>query len=265
MDFASAVHVINPVYSLAGFCVGALVGMTGMGGGSLMTPMLILLFGIHPSTAVGTDLLYAAATKIGGTVTHSLSDTIDWQIVGRLAAGSVPTAALVLVVLSRFDVAGHAGQHLVGGVVAVALLATAVALIFRHQILSRYATRMERLGARRSTLLTVALGAALGILVPISSIGAGALGATILLLLYPRMHPARIVGSDIAHAVPLTLVSGLGHWILGSIDWPLLGSLLTGSLPGIVAGSCMSTRVPECALRFALAAMLFVVAGKLLY
>jgi hypothetical protein len=257
------IHWVDLLYAISGFCVGMLVGMTGVGGGSLMTPLLILLFGIHPATAVGTDLLYAAATKSGGTLVHGLNRNIDWRVVGRLAAGSVPMTALTLLALSGFGIYSGAASGLITAVLSAALATTAVVLIFRERILTLFAAHIGELHPRRTLALTVLLGAALGILVSISSVGAGALGVTAIILLYPRLPTARIVGSDIAHAVPLTLVAGLGHWMLGSIDWHLLGSLLAGSLPGIVIGSYVSVRVPDAVLRFTLATTLLLVAGKL--
>jgi uncharacterized membrane protein YfcA len=258
------IHAINPLYSLCGFAIGALVGMTGVGGGALMTPLLILLFGIHASTAVGTDLLYACATKTGGTAVHGLLHTVEWRVVRRLAAGSVPATAFTILVLSYFDMHGRAADRLITVLLGLALLATSTALVFRRQILALYTARVGTLDPGRTATLTILVGAALGVMVTISSVGAGALGVTMLLLLYPELPTARIVGSDIAHAVPLTLVAGVGHWALGSIDWPLLGSLLVGSLPGIVLGSYLSIRVPDLVLRLTLAAVLFVVAGQLL-
>ncbi len=257
------IHSVNLLYVISGFCVGLLVGMTGVGGGSLMTPLLILLFGIHPATAVGTDLLYAAATKSGGTLVHGLNRNIDWRVVGRLAAGSVPATALTLLALSGFGLYSGAARELITAALSGSLAATAAVLIFRKRIQAFFAAHVGELSPRRTAALTVLLGAALGVLVSISSVGAGALGVTAIILLYPRLPTARIVGSDIAHAVPLTLVAGIGHWMLGSIDWHLLGSLLAGSLPGIVIGSYISVRVPDAVLRFALAATLLLVAGKL--
>jgi uncharacterized protein len=258
------IQAINPLYSVSGFCVGALVGMTGVGGGSLMTPILILLFGFHPATAVGTDLLYAAATKTGGTLVHGWGRTIDWRVVGRLAAGSVPATALTLIVLARLDLGGAGTNRLITVVLSVALLFTAAILIFRTRLFEFYAARVTGLDERATVSVTVAVGFALGVLVSISSVGAGAIGVTALLLLYPRLPIARIVGSDIAHAVPLTLIAGLGHWMLGSIDLALLGSLLVGSLPGIFVGSYLAPRVPEAVLRYVLAATLLVAGTKLL-
>jgi len=259
----SALHSVTIAHVLSGFGVGVLVGMTGVGGGSLMTPLLVLLFGIHPATAVGTDLFFAAATKSVGTLVHGLSRTVRWGIVGRLACGSVPATGLTLLALSRFDVKGAALDQLTTQVLACSLLLTAAALIFRQQILDLYAARVGELGPRATTSLTVAVGALMGALVSASSIGAGAIGVTALLLLYPRLPTVQVVGSDIAHAVPLTLLAGAGHWIIGSVDAHLLGLLLIGSLPGVVLGSYCATHVPDRVVRFALAITLIVVGGRL--
>ena len=259
----NALDPVTMAHVLSGFGVGILVGMTGVGGGSLMTPLLVLLFGIHPTTAVGTDLLFAAATKSVGTVIHGFGRTVRWGIVGRLACGSVPATGLTLLALSRFDVHGAALDHLTTRVLACSLLLTAAALIFRRQLLDIYSARVGELGPRATTALTVAVGALLGALVSVSSIGAGAVGVTGLLLLYPRLPTVQVVGSDIAHAVPLTLLAGIGHWMIGSVDASLLGQLLTGSLPGIVLGSYCAAHVPDRVLRFALAATLIVVGGRL--
>jgi uncharacterized membrane protein YfcA len=258
-----AIDLVDPLYAAAGFCVGALVGMTGVGGGSLMTPLLILLFGVHPATAVGTDLLYAAATKTGGTLVHGLSGSVDWRVVARLATGSVPATALTLVALSRVDVNGAAVRELITAVLGSALFLTAAALIFRRTVVKVYASYVGELSPFSTAVLTVIMGASLGVLVSISSVGAGAIGVTALILLYPHMPMARIVGSDIAHAVPLTLIAGIGHWVLGDIDGRILGSLLVGSLPGIFLGSYASGRVPDAVLRFTLATTLIVVGSKL--
>jgi uncharacterized protein len=255
--------MIEPLYVASGFGVGLLVGMTGVGGGSLMTPLLILLFGVHPSTAVGTDLLYAAATKAGGSLMHGWSRTIHWPAVIRLASGSIPASVLTLVVLWQLDLKGTSERSLVNLVLCFALLLTAVSLIFRRSILERYRRRLERIEPGTTALLTVLAGAILGVLVSISSVGAGAVGVTMLLLLYPRLPMVSVVGSDIVHAVPLTLVAGIGHWALGAIDWHLMGVLLMGSLPGIMVGSYSAVRVPERVLRLALAAILIVVSAKI--
>jgi uncharacterized protein len=254
---------IDPLYVASGFSVGLLVGMTGVGGGSLMTPLLILLFGVHPATAVGTDLLYAAATKVGGGVVHGWARNIHWPAVIRLASGSIPASILTLLVLWKLDLAAETARGLVNSVLCFALLLTAVSLIFRKAVLETLRWRLERHDATTIARATVIVGAGLGVLVSISSVGAGAVGVTALLLLYPQLPMSRIVGSDIAHAVPLTLIAGIGHWAMGAIDWQLMGVLLIGSLPGIVIGSYFATRVPETALRLLLAATLIMVSGKL--
>jgi uncharacterized protein len=257
--------MIDPLYSLSGFAVGMLVGMTGVGGGALMTPLLILLFGIHPATAVGTDLLYAAATKTGGSLVHGFARSVDWRVVKRLACGSTPATVLTLTVLSQLNLNGEAMRSLITFVLSVALFATALILIFGQPLVAMYRARVAELDPRRTLTATVLFGALLGVLVTISSVGAGAIGVVVLIMLYPQMPMARIVGSDIAHAVPLTLVAGLGHWSMGAVDWGIMGSLLAGSLPGIFIGSYFAIRIPERALRMVLATTLFVVASRLAY
>jgi hypothetical protein len=257
--------MIDPLYSLSGFFVGLLVGMTGVGGGALMTPLLILLFGVHPATAVGTDLLYAAATKTGGSLVHGLARSIDWRVVRRLATGSIPATVVTLAVLSHFNLNGEAARDLITLVLSFALFLTAIALVFGDSLVRLYRARVTDIEPDRTALNTVLVGAMLGLLVSISSVGAGAIGVVALVLLYPRLPIARIVGSDIAHAVPLTLIAGIGHWMMGSVDWHIIVSLLAGSLPGIVIGSYSAVRVPERALRLVLAATLFVVASRMVY
>jgi len=255
---------IDLLYSLSGLFVGFLVGLTGVGGGSLMTPILVLLFGVHPATAVGTDLLYAAATKSAGTLVHGLKGSVDWRVTLRLAAGSVPAATVTLILLHRYGMDTPRAGDLIQTVLGAALLVTATALIFRPQ-LAAFAARHRGAPRASSTLmLTVATGAVLGALVSLTSVGAGAIGVTVLLLLYPALPTARIVGSDVAHAVPLTLLAGAGHWLLGSIDWSMLVSLLCGSLPGIALGSLLSARAPDKLLRHILAATLTLVGARLL-
>ncbi|HZP79168.1 MAG TPA: sulfite exporter TauE/SafE family protein [Pseudolabrys sp.] len=256
-------HAIEPLYSMTGFAVGLLVGMTSVGGGSLMTPLLILLFGVHPATAVGTDLLYAAATKSAGALVHGIGRTIDWRVVARLACGSVPMTVVTIAALGYLNVNGSLARELISVVLTVALFFTALTLVFRDRIVRRFAPYLEAFTERQIAMLTVAMGGVLGVVVSISSVGAGAIGVTALILLYPRLPVARIVGSDIAHAVPLTLAAGIGHWFLGLIDGHIFLSLILGSVPGIVLGSYIAVRVPEVALRFILAATLFIVATKL--
>jgi uncharacterized membrane protein YfcA len=261
----SAFFTINPLFMLSGFFVGLLVGQTGVGGGSLMTPILVLLFGIHPATAVGTDLLYASATKSVGTLVHGLNHTVDWRIVRRLAAGSVPATVITLLAISHFNIGGPGSGRIISVVLGVMLLLTALSLIFRHYFLKIMGPLLDQVTSRQAATLTVVTGVVLGALVTLSSVGAGAIGVTALLMLYPRTPMATIVGSDIAHAVSLTLIAGMGHWWLGSVDWPLLTSLLSGSIPGIILGSYLSAHIPDGILRPILAAVLCIVGGRLVF
>jgi uncharacterized protein len=256
--------MIDPLYVGSGFAVGFLVGMTGVGGGSLMTPLLILLFGVHPATAVGTDLLYAASTKTVGTLVHAAARTVDWVVVGLLAIGSVPATIASIVVLSQFDLQSASAQHIITLTLGVVLLVTAAFLILGRNLRDRYADRLYAVDPRKARLFTVFLGLVMGVLVTMTSVGAGAIGVTVLMLLHPKMAAGRVVGSDIAHAVPLTLLAGAGHWYLGSINWGLLSTLLIGSLPGIVIGSYLATRARDAVVRGTLASVLVIVAIRLL-
>ena len=252
------------IYSLAGFCVGVLVGLTGVGGGSLMTPVLVLLFGIHPVTAVGTDLLYAAVTKSAGTVVHGWKGSVDWRVTGRLLAGSAPATALTLLGIYLLAPGAHFGT-IISMILGIALIVTSISLLLRHKVMQYAGRGVDRFGESGTLILTIATGIILGVMVSLTSVGAGALGITALIFLYPKLPTARIVGSDIAHAVPLTLLAGAGHWLIGSVDLGLLGWLVIGSLPGIVIGSYFVTRVPDAVLRFILAVVLMIVGGRLAF
>jgi hypothetical protein len=253
---------IELLYAASGLVVGFIVGLTGVGGGSLMTPLLILLFGIHPATAVGTDLLYAAATKSAGTLVHGFNNTVDWRIVRRLAYGSVPASALTLWFLSANGTQTEATAHLLALVLGTMLVITAISIAFRPQ-LARFAGKHRELPQVPQAAFTVLTGLVLGVLVSISSVGAGAIGVTVLILLYPKLPLLKIVGSDIAHAVPLTLVAGIGHWAVGDVDWHMLLSLLCGSIPGILIASRLAPKLDERIIRWLLALVLVVVGSKL--
>ena len=257
-------HAISPSFALSGFVVGLLVGLTGVGGGSLMTPLLVLIFGVQATTAVGTDLLYAAMTKTVGTVVHHRRKTIDWRVTRRLASGSIPAAIFTLAILYEFGVRGGASPPLITIVLACALILTAVCVVSHRWLRLLTATRRSEPDPRRVAALTITAGLVLGVLVTLSSVGAGAIGMTALVLLYPRTPIAKLVGSDIAHAVPLTLIAGTGHWLLGSVNWLLLSSLLIGSLPGISLGSHFAARVPDRILRPLLAGTLMLVGIRML-
>ena len=253
------------LYPLSGLLVGLIVGLTGVGGGSLMTPLLVLGFGISPATAVGTDLLYAALTKAGGTVVHQQKSNINWRIVGLLGAGSVPAAIITVYVLHLVGTESKAFNSIITTTLGVALILTALSIILRGLFQKQNAGREfgHTLTISRQTAVnTVIVGLVLGVLVTVSSVGAGALGTLALFLLYPRLPTRQVVGTDIAHAVPLTLIGGLGHAALGTVDFVLLGSLLLGSLPGIWLGSHLSSHVPERVLRSLLATMLLIIGGK---
>ncbi|MBW3500351.1 Sulfite exporter TauE/SafE [compost metagenome] len=253
-------------YIVSGFAVGLLVGMTGVGGGSLMTPLLTLLFGVPPSVAVGTDLAFASITKSAGTLTHRLRGTIRWDIVKRLCIGALPAAVIATLALKSFGTLSPEIGQIIRYSIAGSVLLTVVALIFKGRMLAWINAHPEKqLQGNKLAAATIIAGAVLGVLVTVSSIGAGAIGATLLVMLYPRMSSAEVAGTDIAYAVPLTAIAALGHWWLGSIHWELLASLLVGSLPGITLGSWVARSVPEKFLRVLLAMTLTGVAVKLIY
>jgi len=254
---------------LAGFAVGLIVGLTGVGGGSLMTPILIFFFGVKPYLAVGTDLLFAAFTKMGGTASLARQKLVPWRVVGQLSAGSLPAALLTLGVLRQLGPTSAAVQSLMTNTLGVALLLTAVAMLYkaaRGKQLPRQLPESQLANAThaRHWSLPVLFGAVIGTLVTLTSVGAGAIGVSVLLLLFPLLPLPRIVAADIAYAVPLTLVAGLGHASLGSVDWPLLGKLLAGSLPGIWLGTRLMRHTPERLVRSALSLLLAYAGTKLI-
>ncbi|WP_211234040.1 sulfite exporter TauE/SafE family protein [Chitinilyticum litopenaei] len=252
-------------YIIAGFAVSFIVGMTGVGGGSLMTPLLLWM-GVTPGTAVGTDLLYAAITKASGIVAHQRNRNIDWGITGWLALGSVPAAAITVWALHGIHADTQTVNMVIKLALGLALLLTAVALVCKKALLAfaqRHAADWLNLPPGKLKVVTVLVGVVLGVIVTLSSIGAGALGTLALFLLYPLLQTNRLVGTEIAHAVPLTLVAGLGHAGLGNIDWVLLATLLIGSIPGIYLGSQLTGRIPDHWLRPALATMLVIVGVSL--
>ncbi len=253
----------DSLHAFAGFMVGTLVGLTGVGGGSLMTPILVLLFNQSAQTAVGTDLLFAAVTKMAGSAVHGWKATVDWRIMRLLATGSIPAALGTVGVIQYIGKLGKSTEHMILLVLGVMLVLTAVATLFQKKLV-KYAGEHNELRLRQAQIPTILLGAVIGVLVSISSVGAGAIGVTALLMLYPRLPVSRIVGTDIAHAVPLALVAGTGHWLIGDVNFPLLLALLVGSIPGVIIGSLLSTRAPDHYLRPALAAVLTFAGLKLL-
>ncbi len=262
-------HWLNPMYIVSGLAVGVLVGLTGVGGGSLMTPLLVLLFHIEPTKAVGTDLLYAAATKTVGTGVHGWKKTVRWRIVGLLALGSVPATILTVWALNTYSHSGKAALDVLNTwitlVLGATLVVTAIFVLFRNRIVDFVVGRAQPMPERRVAALTVVLGVVLGALVTFTSVGAGAIGMTVLLMLYPRIDIPKLVGSDIAHAVPVTLLAGLGHaMVMQTVKFDVLGSLLVGSIPGIIVGSLLAARASDGALRPILASVLVLSGVKML-
>lgn len=277
-------------YIVSGLLVGVLVGLTGVGGGSLMTPLLVFLFGFKPATAVGTDLLFAALTKTGGVwVHHTKHSSVDWRIVRWLSLGSLPFAVATLFALNHFAQIGKETTGIITSTLGIALLLTSASILVRSLLIRREQKNAVNVIAiaeiqneteielekdekideikrgrfnRWQIPATVLVGAVLGILVTLTSVGAGALGTIVLLFLYPKMLTVKIVGTDLAHAIPLTAVAGFGHWMLGNVDFVLLGSLLIGSLPGIWVGSHLSAKLPERFLRPILAVLLLIIGLK---
>ena len=253
--------------AVAGFGVGTMVGMTGVGGGALMTPILVLVFGVAPVAAVGTDLWVAALTKIIGGTVHQRRGSVDWGVLRRLCLGSLPTALLTLAWLHASG-AGQLRQGMILHALGAVLLLTALAMVFKkrtHAFGQSIRARAPEAFKRAQPALTVLAGAILGFLVTFTSVGAGALGTVMLVYLYPmRLTPAKLVGTDIVHAIPLTLLAGSGHLAMGNVDVSLLGGLLLGSIPGVLLGSMLSNKAPENWLRSAIAAVLALVGTKLL-
>lgn len=251
-------------YIFAGFAVGLLVGLTGVGGGSLMTPILLIFFNVKAAVAVGTDLLYASITKTAGIFAHGKLGNIDWKIVRLLSYGSIPAALITTLFLSKLGVASDEAVASIKFWLGIALLLTSLSVLFRNQ-LAQLSKKEHWINPAYTPIFTVILGLILGFLVTLTSVGAGALGVTALLILYPRVSITKIVGTDVAHAVPLTLVAGLGHASLGTVDYGLLGTLLIGSIPGIWIGSHLSSKVAEHWVRTVLALILVYVGQKLAF
>ncbi len=251
------------LYILAGAGVGLAVGITGVGGGSLMTPLL-LLFGFPTNIAIGTDLIYAAITKSGGVVSHQRLKTIQWDLVFRLAKGSIPSSILTVIILKQFFEDSESYADLLVTTLGVMLILTSVVLLFKNKLQSLSLSRLgdDSFLSRHRNALTTLMGVLLGVCVTLSSVGAGAFGAAILLVLYPNLSPIKVIGTDIAHAVPLTLIAGLGHLSLGNVNFVLLFSLLIGSLPAIHIGTMIGKRLPDKILQPALASILLIIGIK---
>jgi uncharacterized membrane protein YfcA len=250
-------------FTLSGFIVGLLVGLTGVGGGSLMTPLLVLLFKINPAIAIGTDLLYASITKSAGVISHSKLGHIQWNVVQKLMLGSIPASILTTFFLKQMNLGSPDTMNIIEMCLGIALIFTAIAVLTQPIIIERSKNKVIKNNPNTGHL-TILLGLFLGIMVTVTSVGAGALGVTVLLILYPKMSVKNIIGTDIAHAVPITFIAGLGHYNLGHVDFILLGTLLLGSIPGIWVGSFLSSKIDENKLRYVLVLVLILIGIKLI-
>jgi uncharacterized membrane protein YfcA len=248
---------LQSLYPVVGLVVGLIVGLTGVGGGSLMTPTLMLLFKVPSDIAVGTDLVFASLTKIAGVGAHGVRGNVNWRIVTRLGAGSLPASIATIFVMSQLKAQGKPLDHIILPLLGFSLVATAAAVMLRKRILTA-GGRVFEITEQRSNRMATVVGVILGIMVTLTSVGAGAIGVAALMLLYPKLRGAEVVGSDLAHAIPLVTVAGLGHLQLGNIDYRLLVGLLVGSIPGIYIGSTVSSRLPEVLMRRILAGVLLV-------
>ena len=255
------------LYSAVGFLVGFLIGLTGVGGGSIMTPILILVFSVPAAVAVGTDLLYATLTKSTGIFVHYARRTIDWNIVKLLSMGSIPATCCSVLLLKYLITTGIDYERFITIILSFALILTSLAIFYRGYINQsknkQYLLFNPKFFNKMQKPLTIIFGVLIGILVTLSSVGAGALGAAVLFSLYPRLPTISIIGTDLAHAVPITAIAGIGHVYLGTVDYMLLGMLLLGSIPGIYLGSTLGYRLPEKFIRLLLASMLLIIGLRL--
>ena len=257
------------IHIAAGALVGIIIGLTGVGGGSLMTPILVLGFGITPAIAVGTDLMYAAITKSSGVFFHHKNKTVDWKVVLLLGSGSVPCTLLTICLLEQLKQQHINYDHLIIGTLGVMLVLTAVIIALKNRLLNFIHDKHDdsvviRMIRDYRPHITVLSGCLLGIVVTLSSVGAGAIGSALLFILYPHKRPINVVGTDLAHAVPLTAIAGFGHLHFGSIDFSLLTGLLLGGLPAIYLGSMIGKKLPDTILRPVIIFILLALGIKLL-
>lgn len=258
--------MIDTAYALAGALTGFVVGLTGVGGGALMTPILLIFFSVSPTTAIATDLWFAAITKLVGARVHHTNGNVDWQVTKRLWLGSLPMALLIVVIVSLG--AQVAKVDWLTKAIGIVVLITAIGLLVAPKLVAyargRRIGQPERFKAAQPAL-TVMSGGLLGLCVALTSVGAGALGSVMLLYLYPlRMTPHRLVATDIVHAIPLAVVAGLGYLFAGMVDWWMLASLLVGSIPTVLLGSLLAGKIPGRAIQLALALVLMAAGVKVL-
>jgi uncharacterized membrane protein YfcA len=255
---------MNFEFTLLGFVVAALVAMTGVGGGSLMAPILILGMHMAPGVAVGTDLFYTAVARAGALWIYARQGQVRWRLGGRMLAGSLPAAAVTLGGLWLLGRGPRDFDTVANVALSIALTASAAAILLREKLRGLIAQNIsDSPDGPLQRFLPIAAGIVIGLLVSLSSVGAGALGVTVLLLLFPSVRTRELVGTDLAHGVFLALATGLGHMLVARVDFAVLGQLLLGTLPGIYVGTQMAGLLPETTLRRAIAVVLLVVAVKL--
>ena len=261
-------YMTNPLlYAVFGLIVGALVGLTGVGGGSVMTPILMLVFGQPPAVAVGTDLMFSASTKLVATASFGFSRRVDWPIVGRLVIGSVPAASAVIIWFWFNGRPPGVVDQIIARCLAVILALAAVALLmqdFLRRLGLRYTAIWLQSADRQKVVLTIIAGALLGFGVTMTSVGAGAVGVAVLVALYPlRLTSDRLVATDIAHALPITAIAAAGHATLGHVDLRVLSCLLMGSIPGVLLATHASIRLRPQITRTLIAVMLALASARL--
>ena len=249
---------MDPAIIVFGLGIGVLVGMTGMGGGSLMTPLLILIFGIQPTTAIGTDIFYSAVTKTVGGWRHLRMKTVNMELVRWLAIGSVPAAVAGVAIVSVLE--RHVGEDrldslvyavLGGTLLMVGIITLARALILRDLVQERDRFDVER----RHKIAAVVIGATTGFVIGVTSAGSGTVIAILLIAIY-RLSPKKVVGTDVFHAAVLLWAAGIAHWVGGNVDFSLAGNILLGSVPGVIIGAALSDRAPQGFIRTALGVVL---------
>lgn len=250
---------MDPAYAVTGLLVGFLVGLTGMGGGSLMTPLLILVLHMKPSVAVGSDLAYSAITKWVGTFQHNRQKTVDHKLSLQLAIGSVPGSLLgIWFVHHLYSVVGGRAETFIVRMLGIMLIVVAVALIFKNNpTLKAWGKRLHVTQSRWRLGIAILTGLVLGFLVGITSVGSGTLFGVVLIVVF-GLGTKRMVGTDVFHAAMLTTAAAIGQFYVGKVNLPLVGNLLIGSIPGVLLGSMLSARLPEKVVRPVLATVLFI-------
>lgn len=249
--------------ALLGFFVSVLVGLTGVGGAALLTPLLVLI-GINPTIAVGSDLVYNSVTKLFGTIQHARQKTINWALVKYLAFGSIPGAAIAVLFLELYRPLYTNQEKVIRTVLGIVLIIVAIATIFHTLLINQNtASRLQSKGISEKRSMMIIVGVVLGFIVGLTSIGSGSLFALAMLLLF-RLKASELVGTDIAHAFILVTVSGALHTSFGNVDFMLVLNMILGSIPGVIIGSKLSSKVPTKILRVIISIIILISGYKLL-